>query len=168
MINKKKKFILLIIFLIFSQLHALIIYRPVNNGDMNDIKCYLRILDEKDNDVTYTAARVYYAWIDQPHKYYSYKKKYYLMGGIAMHVNLKPGKYKITVYTPKDAQNGFECENKDTWESNTFYYNTENKLNVLFVSPTANDNLFYNGGWYLDYKAPKFRNYTFPHIQNSE
>lgn len=161
-----RKILLAFIFILFtSQLHALIIYRPVNNGDMNDVKCYLRILDEEDNDVTYTAARIFYAWIDQPHVYYAYKKNYYLMGGIAMHVYLKPGKYKISVYTPKEAQNGFVCENNETWESNTFYYNTENKLNVLFLSPTANDNYFYNGGWHLDFKAPKFRYYTVPYYE---
>lgn len=161
----KKIFLYLFLLLLFSQLHALIIYRPINNGDMNDIKCYIKILDENDNDVTYSATKVFYAWIDQPHVYYSYKKSYYLLGGIAMHVYFKPGKYKISVYTPKDAQNGFICENQEEWVSNTFYYNTENKLNVLFVSPTANDNVFYNGGWFLDYKAPKFRFMTIPHIE---
>lgn len=161
----KKQFIFILLIFLYFPLNALILYRPVNNGDMNDIKCFLRVLDENDNDVTYTSTRVYYAWINKPHKYYAYKNKYYLMGGVAMHIHFLPGKYKIQVYTPKEEQNGFICENKDTWESNTFYYNTENPLNVLFLSPTSNDNLFYNGGWFLDYKAPKFRRYTYPHIE---
>ena len=38
------------------------------------------------------------------------------------------------------------------WESNVFEYNTENPTKVIFVTPTRNDNGFYNGGWIIDYK----------------
>lgn len=161
----KKNILLLSLLLLFcSQTYALKIYRPQNDGDMNTIRCYLRILDENDNDVTYTCGKVFYAWVDQPNVFYPYKKSYYLSGGMVLHIYLKPGKYKFSVYTPKDKQNGFECENKEQWESNTLYYNTENPTNVIFISPTANDNVFYNGGWHIDYYAPKFYKYTKPYI----
>lgn len=161
----KKIILIIILFLsIFSQLFALRIYRPENDGEMNTIRCYIRILDEDDNDVTYTCGKAFYSWFTKPRVFYFYRKNYYLSGGMVMHINLKPGKYKISVYTPVDKQNGFECENKDQWESNTLFYNTENPTNVIFISPTANENIFYNGGWHIDYYAPKFYIYTKPYI----
>ena len=48
------------------------------------------------------------------------------------------------------------------WRSNTFAYDTAHKPRVIFVSPTANDNGFFNGGWHIDYKAPQFYQYTKP------
>ncbi|WP_177206240.1 hypothetical protein [Treponema bryantii] len=36
-----------------------------------------------------------------------------------------------------------------------FEYNTENPTKVIFVTPTRNDNGFYNGGWIIDYKSAR-------------
>ena len=94
------------------------------------------------------------------------QKTYYLEGGMAAHLNLQKGKYNITVYTPKDQAGYFTsqnpCSNDGDWSSNTFYYDTENPTKVIFVVPTADDNGFYNGGWYIDYKAPKYYRMTIP------
>ena len=79
-----------------------------------------------------------------------------------MYLLLQPGKYKISVYTPKDQQYLAKIENKNEWTSNVFEYDTENPAKVLFVSPTANDNGFYNGGWHIDFKAPKYFKFTKP------
>lgn len=157
---KKLLFVAVLLFSL-SNLYALIIYRPYNNEYMNSVPCYLRILDENDNDVTYEVSKATYTYYDRPQHFFAYKNKLYLMGGMAMHLHLIPGRYKISFYTPADKYKGFFTGNK-TWESNTFIYNTENPLNVLFVTPTANDDYFYDGGWYLDYKAPKFFKYTIP------
>jgi len=143
----------------------LMIYRPHNNGDLNEVRCWLKITDMDDNDVTYSAVKATYEWIDNPDLVNNYRSTYYLSGGMTMHLNIKPGKYKISVYTPAEKQNMFKCENKNTWESNTFFYNTDNPTKVIFVTPTANDNGFYNGGWWIDYKAPKYvKKRALPHI----
>ena len=75
---------------------------------------------------------------------------------MAMHLKLKKGRYKISLYTPTDQQYNFTYPEADTkafqWESNVFEYNTENPTKVIFVTPTRNDNGFYNGGWIIDYK----------------
>jgi len=159
---------------------SLIIYRPENNYDMNDVRCWLKVEDaETGEDVTYTKIKAKFEWIPQNIKLqknpksitglfkpdrkvtlYDYKRTYYLMGGMAMHLNLQNGKYKISVYTPKDNNNMFETENEGDWLSNEFYYDTENPANVIFVSPTANDNGFYDGGWWIDYKAPEYYKFT--------
>ena len=162
---------------------SLIIYRPVNNEPLNSVRCWVKLEDaETGEDVTYTKTKARYEWTsdtkiihkndprsfysifkpDNTAKLYDYQRTYYLSGGMAMHLNLKPGKYKITVYTPKDKTNGFKTDNKEDWPSNTFYYDTDNPARVIFVSPTANDNGFYNGGWYIDYKAAKFFKITIP------
>lgn len=187
---KIKKKIFVILFLFFTQFFfslllfssqitsqdvtfpswELIIYRPQNNGDINDVRCYLRVLDMEDNDVTYSAIKATYEWIDIPDIANYYRGKYYLSGGMAMHLNLKKGKYKISFYTPSDKTNLFELpEDKKNqafqWESNTFYYNTENPTKVIFLTPTANTNGFYDGGWWIDYKAPKYvKKRALPHI----
>jgi hypothetical protein len=142
---------------------SLIIYRPDNVGVLNDIRCFLRLEDEEGNDVTYTTTTVTatYEWVSIPDRANNYKKKYYLSGGMAMHLKLKKGRYKISLYTPVDQQNNFTYAEADAkpfqWESNVFEYNTENPTKVIFVSPTRNDNGFYNGGWKIDYRAPKGR-----------
>ncbi len=159
----KKIISYLILLNLFTSLNALIIYRPYNNGEINDVNCYLSITDENGNDVLKSNCRYFYAWYDKPNVYYSYKKSVYISGGMATHIYFKPGKYYISVYTPKDKQNGFKTNNKETWKSNTFIYDTENPLNVIFISPTADDNGFYNGGWHIDYKAPKFYKFTKPY-----
>lgn len=166
---------------------SLIIYRPYNNGDLNTIRCWLKIEDEQGNDVTYSAVRsAKYEWVngDRVKTYkkqpgfssvfnpnvtsplYDYERTYYLSGGMAMHLNLLPGKYKFSFYTPEVRQFPYNseipCDNKGQWNSNIFEYNTDNPTNVIFVSPTANDNGFYNGGWWIDYKAAEFYKFTKP------
>ena len=137
---------------------SLIIYRPENIGILNDIRCFLRLEDEAGNVVTYSTSTVTatYEWVSIPDRANNYKKKYYLSGGMAMHLKLKKGRYKISLYTPVDQQNNFTYPQIETkpfqWESNIFEYNTENPTKVIFVTPTRNDNGFYNGGWIIDYK----------------
>ena len=137
---------------------SLIIYRPDNLGVLNDIRCFLRLQDETGKDVTYdtTTITATYEWVSIPDRANNYKKKYYLSGGMAMHLKLKKGRYKISLYTPVDQQNNFVYAEADAkpfqWESNVFEYNTENPTKVIFVSPTRNDNGFYNGGWIIDYR----------------
>ena len=142
---------------------SLIIYRPDNIGVLNDIRCFLRLEDEQGNDVTYSAATATYEWVSIPDRINNYKKKYYLSGGMAMHLKIKKGRYKISLYTPVDQQNNFTYAEADVkpfqWESNVFEYNTENPTKVIFVSPTRNDNGFYNGGWVIDYRAGKKSDY---------
>lgn len=176
-------------FLLFAEtepLHfnpwELIIYRPENSGRMNEIRCWLKAEDaETGEDVTYTRLTATYEWVDdtiivhknpldfrslfipsRKHVLYPYQRTYYLSGGMAMHLNLAKGKYKFSVYTPKDKTNLYETENKDQWESNVFYYDTENPAKVIFVFPTANQNGFYNGGWVIDAKAPEYFEFTKP------
>ncbi|MCR5437602.1 MAG: hypothetical protein K6E97_11125 [Treponema sp.] len=163
---KKLLFILLFLYP-FSFLFGLIIYRPYNSGDINEIRCYLKVTDENDNDVLKTNCKVFYAWYNKPKVFYSYKNTVYISGGMATHIYFKPGRYKISVYTPRDKQNNFECENKDTWTSNTFIYDTDNPPKVIFISPVANDNVFYCGQWYISFKAPKFYKFTKPAILRS-
>jgi len=137
---------------------SLIIYRPDNVGVLNDIRCFLRIENEAGQDVTYDKKTITatYEWVSIPDRANNYKKKYYLSGGMAMHLKLKKGRYKISLYTPVDQQNNFVYAEADTkpfqWESNVFEYNTENPTKVIFVTPTRNDNGFYNGGWIIDYR----------------
>ena len=111
---------------------------------------------ENGKDVTYSACTATYEWMSTPDIIRNYKKKYYLSGGMAMHLKLKKGRYKISLYTPADQQNNFtyaEIEAKPfQWESNVFEYNTENPAKVIFVTPTRNDNGFYNVGWIIDYR----------------
>ena len=153
---------------------SLIIYRPDNVGVLNDIRCFLRIEDETGKDITYDSSRITatYEWMSTPDIIRKYKHTYFLSGGMAMHLKLKKGRYKISLYTPVDQQNNFvypeSGEEARTalqsgvveysqpqafqWESNIFEYNTENPTKVIFVTPTRNDNGFYNGGWVFDYK----------------
>lgn len=79
-----------------------------------------------------------------------------------MHLFLKPGKYKISVYTPSDKQWPSKVENKEKWVSNVFEYNTENPAKALWIVPTANENGFYDGGWWIDYKVPEWFKFTKP------
>ena len=138
---------------------SLIIYRPDNVGVLNDIRCFLRLEDESGNDVTYSATTVTatYEWMSTPDIIRNYKHTYFLSGGMAMHLKLKKGRYKISLYTPTDQQNNFVYADADAkpfqWESNVFEYNTENPTKVIFVKPTRNDNGFYNGGWVIDYRS---------------
>ena len=162
----KRKLIIVLLFSIFSKLAAitpLIIYRPENDHPMNEVRCYIQIFDENNKDVTYSCGNAFYSWANIPGRYHAYKKRYYLTGGMAFHVNILPGKYKISVYTPKDEHYDINTENKEAWNSNTFEYDSDNPINVIFVAPTVNDNQFYNGGWTIHYKAPKFYKFTKPY-----
>ena len=136
---------------------SLIIYRPDNVGVLNDIRCFLRLEDENGNDVTYTACTATYEWMSTPDIIRKYKHTYFLSGGMAMHLKLKKGRYKISLYTPANQQNNFTYAEADAkpfqWESNVFEYNTENPTKVIFVTPTRNDNGFYNGGWSIDFRS---------------
>lgn len=145
----------------------LIIYRPENSEDLNQIRCFLKIQDENGNDITISEkVKICYEWVSIPGKAYYFKNKIYLSGGMAIHLNLKPGKYNFSVYTPKEEQFYSTIPNKNQWESNIFSYSTENPLKVIFVYPEANENGFYTGTWKIDYKAPKFWKFTKPAKQN--
>lgn len=150
---------------------SLIIYRPENYGDMNDVRCWIKIEDaETGEDITYNTNRIKatYEWTSNTIKkpqLYRYKRTYYLSGGMAMHLNLRPGKYRFSVFTPKDDTLLVETPNKNDWISNEFYYDTENPAKVIWVIPTANDNGFYKGGWVIDYHSPNFYKYTKPKIE---
>lgn len=172
---------------------TLIIYRPQNNGTINDVRCFLRLEDENGNDVTKTSCTAAYEWITDnmlrrpglgqpgttsfsnifqrdPRNLITYKRNYFLSGAMAMHMNLKPGRYKISFYTPVDQQFNFEYPTEGPrpfeWKSNVFEYDTANPTTVIFVSPTTNDNGFYNGGWYIDYKSPSYiKNRTIPKME---
>ena len=148
---------------------SLIIYRPENTGDMNIVRFRVTLVDaESGEDVTYTKAKAKYEFVadnrsrplfdstsftkifrNTGRALTNYRKTYYLSGGMAMHLNLQPGKYLISVKTPRTDSIYVKTENKGDWESNVFEYDTENPANVIFVYPTMNDNGFYNGGWVI-------------------
>ncbi|MBQ3671579.1 MAG: hypothetical protein II921_08915 [Treponema sp.] len=175
----KRRFFSILIFLplFFASANELIVYRPQNSENINEVRCWIQILDENGADVTYTKARAAYAWMDRPNTLYWYEKSFYVSGGMACHLYLdsKNGeKYKIRVYTPKKHVENFPIpENLQTdWDSNEFEYDSNkvnnsaegnyNPLKVIFVSPTANDNGFYEPKWFIDYKAPEFWRVTKP------
>ena len=147
----------------------LIIYRPENSSQINEVRCFLKIEDEYGNDVTKDCIRrITYEWISNPRIQYNYKRNYYLSGGMAMHINIKPGIYNISFYSDeKDYEFvEYDFENKGRWESNVFHYNTDNPTKVIWIYPTANDNGFYNGGWVINYKAPEYFKFTKPLMEN--
>ncbi|MCR5217414.1 hypothetical protein [Treponema sp.] len=166
----------------------LIIYRPDNSEGLNDVRCFIKIEDaESSEDVSHTKISAKYEWVSMtmvnkgksrrtdfeslfvPGRIsvlYEYQKSYYLSGGMAAHLHLQKGKYKITVSTPKDQHTFFKTSNKNEWTSNEFIYDTDNPLKVIFVSPTANKNGFYNGGWHISAKAPLFYEVTKPFISD--
>lgn len=162
----------------------LLIYRPENSGTMNNIRCWIKLEDENGNDVTFTKCKATYYYANNvvrdrkaetmrfgsifhrsaPRQVFNYQQSYFLEGGLVMYLLLKPGKYKISVCTPKDQQYLSKIRSEGDWNSNVFEYDTENPAKVLFVSPTANDNGFYNGGWRIDSKAPEYYKFTKPKI----
>lgn len=150
----------------------LIIYRPENKTDFNYVRCYVRIEDEKGNDVSKSSVKASYEWATIPNVVNYYKKSLYLDGGMAMHLNLRPGKYRFSVYTPIERHRGFDVtkgiKNQGQWESNVFEYDTENPAKVIFVTPVVNDNGFYTGQWWIDYKAPRFFKWSEGKIQTEE
>lgn len=163
----------------------LLIYRPENSGTMNNIRCWLKLEDESGNDVTYSKCKATYYYANSvvkdrkaetmqfgsvfhrsaPRQVFEYQKSYFLEGGMVMYLLLKPGKYKISVFTPEDQQNLSKIENKSEWTSNVFEYDTEKPAKVLFVRPTANENGFYNGGWNIDFRAPEYYKFTKPKMK---
>lgn len=147
----------------------LIIYRPQNTEHINDIRCWLKIEDMEGNDVTYSVAKATYEWASIPDVVNKYKKNYWLSGGVAMHLTLKKGRYKFSVYTPSDQQWPYPSENRDTWISNEFIYDTENPAKVIFVYPVTNENGFYSGEWIISHLAPKyFKQATIPKMKDTE
>lgn len=146
----------------------LIIYRPENSAGMNDVRCWLRLQDEAGNDIPVdvrsypNSVSATYEWISVPDVVNRYERSAYLSGGMAMHLHLRAGKYRISFYTPADRQTGAGVPNQTQWESNEFFYDTENPAGVIFVTPAADENGFYTGEWHIDYKAPKFFKFTKP------
>lgn len=158
----------------------LLIYRPINKGNMNITRCWLKLTDENDNIIPKTDYSATYFYPDSvvkdpkeglpyfgsifhhtgPRKVYNYQRSHYLDGGMIMHLTLKPGKYKISFYTPQDQHFFVKTPQNPEWNSNIYEYDTNNPAKVIFVSPTVNENGFYNGGWLVDYKAPSFFEFT--------
>ena len=158
----KTLFIFLILIFHSYSLYAFIIYRPANKDELNEIRCYLKILDQEGNDVTEKISASY-AWIDQKEKLYSYEKKYYLMGGMAMHVGIPEGKFSFIFYTPVEKQSLYPGAKKlgnKVWESRPYTVDSANLPKVFFVSPLADENGFFKGEWLMDYRAPKFYKWT--------
>lgn len=142
---------------------SLIIYRPENSPGMNEVRCRLRLTDaETGEDVTYTKAKANYSWISRPNEGIPYQRTYYLSGGMAMHLLLKPGRYRISFCTMENRQSGSASAEPEHRISNEFFYDTENPAKVIFVSPTANENGFYDGGWFVSAKAPRYFQFTVP------
>ena len=59
----KRRFFSILIFLplFFASANELIVYRPQNSENINEVRCWIQILDENGADVTYTKARAAYA-----------------------------------------------------------------------------------------------------------
>lgn len=140
----------------------LIIYRPENSSQLNEIRCWLKIEDENGNDVLGTKVAATYEWASIPDVVNHYKKSVYLSGGMAAHLHLQSGKYRFSVFTPESELVNFSGKAKSEWKSNVFEYDTENPAKVIFVVPEADDNGFYSGKWFIDYKAPKWFKFTKP------
>ena len=101
---------------------SLIIYRPENTNQLNEIRCFFKLEDMNGNDVTYekSICSATYEWVtwrsdlskitkknpkelsyvferNNQGEVLKYQKRYFLSGGIAMHLNLKKGKYTVNV-----------------------------------------------------------------------
>lgn len=151
-------------------LHAeeLIVYRPQNSADINAVRCWVRIEDMDGNDVTHTAARAAYAYMDRPRELSWYRRSFYIEGGMACHLYLNRGRYRISVFTPKSHVSDFPLPERlrADWDSDVFVYDSDivrnsvgegaNILRVIFVSPTANGDGFYEPHWKVDYRAPVY------------
>ncbi|MGP1588154.1 MAG: hypothetical protein ACTTHG_07435 [Treponemataceae bacterium] len=161
---------------------SIIIYRPQNNYELNHVKCWITVTDaQTGEDVTYSdKIKAKYEWVantqilenNEPKSFFTmfkgqlrsfflnYQKTYWLMGGVAMHLNIKPGKYIFSITTPYDETSLFPIKNSGDWTSNRLFYDTENPTNVIFVCPSVDENGLYNGGWHIDYFAPKYWKFT--------
>ena len=164
----------LAVLLLFSllPLHALELYRPENRGDMNDVPCLIKITDMEGNDAWDSITALSYSWHYDIHTNLWQEKclchaywKGCFTGGCVVHLGLKSGKYRISVYTPKESQLDYERLTGEDWQSNEFVYDTERKeLKVIFISPTADDSGVYDGGWHVDHIAPAYYRGTKPGI----
>ncbi len=143
----------------------LIIYRPENSSNLNEVRCWLKIEDEEGNEVLNTKVKAKYEWTSRPGSFYNYKKSIFISGGMAVHLNLKKGKYRFSVYTPKTELKYFSGNAKEEWTSNIFNYDTENPTKVIFIIPQADTNGFYAGKWIIDYKAPEWFKFTKPAVR---
>lgn len=161
-----------VVLLLAAPAFALNIYRPENKGALNTVPCLIRVTDLDGNDassaVTHLSYNWYYElrhldWRGEPKTLNTYFNGCFT-GGVVVHLLTKPGVYRISVYTPPERQQGLG-DGARVWESNDFIYDTRNKPNVIFVSPTANDNGFFDGGWHIDYRAPRFWRYTKPTLR---
>ena len=167
----KKLFVLLAFAFAVVNLYALEIYRPENYGALNEVPCLLRIVDSEGNDAAEQIKDISFSWFyDMQHKH-RWIHRYYrgcFTGGTIVHLDMKPGIYRISVYTPAEMQDIYTSENENggDWKSNEFVYDTSAPaLKVIFVSPTANDDGFYNGGWQVSHRAPSYYLYTKPRMQ---
>ena len=168
----KKVLVILGVFIFFDTgIRALEIYRPENFGEMNDVPCMIRVTDMEGNDASASIKSISYSWYYEINNGKMWLHRYWngcFAGGTVVHLVMKEGTYKISVYTPVKNQAEYSSLTKKEWASNEFVYKTgEPALNVLFVSPVANDNGFYSGAWHIDYKAPKFYIYTKPLIKEA-
>lgn len=175
MLNKKRKalFFLFMLVLTWHKLYALEIYRPENFGSLNDIPCLLSVQDLDGHDASESIIHLSYSWYyelrdldwrGEPKVLHTYFDGCFT-GGAVLHLLLKPGTYRISVYTPRDYQVNWpegSAAPKTQWQSNTFIYKTGTQLKVIFVSPVANQNGFFNGNWHISHRAPKFYKYTKP------
>ncbi|MBO4320593.1 MAG: hypothetical protein J5857_09010 [Treponema sp.] len=167
-----RKLVIASLFLLaFSHVSALEIYRPSNFGSMDDIPCLLRICDMDGNDAWDKIIHLDYSWYydmqTDPHWTHKYYKGCFT-GGAVIHLTMQEGTYRISVYTPPENQFGSNVSNTSQWESNEFIYKTGSPaLKVIFVSPVANQNGFYTGAWYIDYRAPKYFKWAKPKRNNS-
>ena len=147
----------------------LVVYRPQNSADINAVRCWIRVEDMDGNDVTYKNARASFAYMNRPDELSWYRRSFYLEGGMACHLYLDPGKYRISVYTPKSHVECFSLPERlrTDWDSDSFVYDSgiiensvdkddANLLRVIFVSPVADENWFYKPRWHVDYRAPSY------------
>ena len=159
-------------------LAALEIYRPENHGALNTIPCLIRVTDEDGADASDRIRHISYNWYyEMPLPNWSRQPKmlnrYFngcFTGGVVVHLLMQPGRYLISVTTPVEKQQDYVIAERHSdaavpraWVSNTFLYDTAHRPNVVFVSPTANDNGFFNGGWHIDYRAPRYYRFTKPY-----
>ncbi|MBQ2551757.1 MAG: hypothetical protein II563_02775 [Treponema sp.] len=153
--------------LISSFAYSLEIYRPSNFGLMDEIPCILKITDMDGNDASDKIISISVTWYDGMQTDPHWTHKYYdgcFTGGAIVHLEMQRGTYKISVSTPKEHQRDYLPGNTEEWTSNEFTYKTGSPaLKVIFISPTANQNGFYTGGWHIDYRAPKYFMYTKPY-----
>ncbi len=152
--------------LCLAKLHSLEIYRPENYGALNTVPCLLRIADAEGNDATDCIRDISFSWYYDMQHDHKWTHRYYrgcFTGGTIIHLDMKPGVYRISVYTPADMQDIYGEQDGEAWQSNEFVYDTSAPaLKVIFVSPTADDNGFYNGGWHVSHRAPSYYLYTKP------